>query len=354
MRRRHITASRLGQGRYAPRRACIDQKRQHIRADPARNPHLPEFTLNRARTDTAGPHRGCTPHGRDKCAEVRLTRAGHRPQRRKRWPELEVAVQHAGTHRTVGKSPTPGQFVWIPVQTVRGVRLENLQAPHRSDLGRNAHQIRAVKHQTGNRGQLRDRGWQRDDLSSLRTAQLHERLELRPTVRRRLLDQRQQVSPTLRVGILLIRVEGHARRPGRGRVANTLAPIPVGPIRRGPDRVSEPIGQHRRRLTLICCHQETVSPAVSHLHSACILGCMGIWVGVLVFVIMLGLGALWVTRGGKAGRAERLEWRQLCRAGRRELRQHRRENGRRVNGAAIARQRAMQADQLPFSMPDGG
>jgi hypothetical protein len=84
---------------------------------------------------------------------------------------------------------------------------------------------------------------------------------------------------------------------------------------------------------------------------------MGIWVGVVVFIVLLGVGALWMTRGGKAGRAERLAWRQLRKAGRRELRQHRRESGRRVNGAEIARRRrGMQADQHPgpFSMPDGG
>ena len=75
--------------------------------------------------------------------------------------------------------------------------------------------------------------------------------------------------------------------------------------------------------------------------------------GVVVLAVLLG--AVWATRGGKAGRAERLEWRQLRRAGRRELRQLRRESGRRVNGSEIARQRAMQGDQLPgpFFTPDG-
>lgn len=93
-----------------------------------------------------------------------------------------------------------------------------------------------------------------------------------------------------------------------------------------------------------------VARAVAARHT----GSMGIWVGVVVIVVLLGVVVLWVTRGGKAGRVERMEWRQLQRAGRRELRQHRRENGRRVSGAEIARQRGMQADQLPFSMPDGG
>lgn len=77
--------------------------------------------------------------------------------------------------------------------------------------------------------------------------------------------------------------------------------------------------------------------------------------GVLVFIILLGVVAIWLTRGGEAGRVERMEWRQLRRAGRRELRQHRRENGVGVDAAEIARLRGLrrQAGDLPFSMPDG-
>jgi hypothetical protein len=75
-------------------------------------------------------------------------------------------------------------------------------------------------------------------------------------------------------------------------------------------------------------------------------GFMVVWVGVALLVILLG--AVWVARAGKAGRAERLEWRQLRRAARREVRQVRRESGRRVNGSEIAaRRRAMLDDQLP-------
>jgi hypothetical protein len=63
---------------------------------------------------------------------------------------------------------------------------------------------------------------------------------------------------------------------------------------------------------------------------------MGIWVGVVVLAFVLAVGVVWARR---AGRAERLEWRQLRRAGRRELRQLRRNNGTNVNASEIAARR---------------
>ena len=66
---------------------------------------------------------------------------------------------------------------------------------------------------------------------------------------------------------------------------------------------------------------------------------MGIWVGLVAFVIVLLAGALATLRGGKAGRADR-----------RELRRMRQESGRGVNAAEIAeRRRAARAEPFPGS-----
>jgi hypothetical protein len=78
---------------------------------------------------------------------------------------------------------------------------------------------------------------------------------------------------------------------------------------------------------------------------------MGIWVGIVVLVLALGVGVVaLVARGGTAGRIARREWRQLKRTGRRELRQFRRQRGIGVNWAAIA-ERRHEAPPDPFSGP---
>lgn len=71
---------------------------------------------------------------------------------------------------------------------------------------------------------------------------------------------------------------------------------------------------------------------------------MSVWVGVIAFIVVLGVGGLLMARGGKESRAVR-----------RELRQLRRASGRRVNEAVISeRRRAMSSDPIPGSSTNQG
>lgn len=99
--------------------------------------------------------------------------AGDRPKCRERRPELDIAEEHSRAHGAATEWCAAGQFVRVPVRSVRGVGLEDLEVRHGADLWRDACQVRAVEHQVLDRGQLGGRRGRRQSPAGSRSSTPH-------------------------------------------------------------------------------------------------------------------------------------------------------------------------------------
>jgi hypothetical protein len=134
------------------------------------------------------------------------------------------------------------------VQAVGRVGRELLKAAHRSDLGRDADQVAAVRHEVLHGGELGDARGQRDVLTVLLGAEFDERLEFLAAVFGGLVHVFEQAQPARSGGVLDFAVEmQHAPRPAARAVSrNAGAEVLRRRVGAGAGGVGPPIREYPR------------------------------------------------------------------------------------------------------------